>query len=97
MRCTSLFGVPGAFPATRSPDDLLAQARGAAAEAATRAAAASAQGADAGTVVEAVFGRGFTFLERFVPAPGAPPGRAPASRWCSTGREVPRRPTRGWA
>ena len=69
MRETSLFGVPGAFPATRSPDDLLAQARGAAAEAATRAAAASAQGADAGTVVEAVFGRGFTFLERFVPAP----------------------------
>jgi hypothetical protein len=67
MHDMSLFGVPGAFPATRTAGDLLAQARGAASEAASRAARAGATGTAAAGVVEAVFGRGFTFLERFVP------------------------------
>jgi hypothetical protein len=69
MRKASRFGVPGAFPSTRMAGELLAQARSAASEAASSAARAGAQGTPPEGVVEAVFGRGFVFLERFVPAP----------------------------
>jgi hypothetical protein len=68
LRVASLFVVPGAFPASSTLDELLAQGASTLRELRKRHAEAAAA-TDAATTLQAIFGRGFVFCPRFTPAP----------------------------
>jgi hypothetical protein len=67
LRAATLYGIPGAFPASRDVGALRAQAASTLRELKKRQdAAVAAQ--DPGAALAAIFGRGFAFLPRFIPA-----------------------------